>query len=202
MAKEDMYSTEMARAIVRKADIPSGFPFVPPPGQIDIGASLLLTTSPSQPIATKDAFHRVNVRYTELIYDSGLGFTAIASPFSYAIPEDGIYRITASCGLWSNSFVADEQEQTFSLIVRRPDNSFVREVPISRDVHQSSLARSPSVPTITGATSYGVFAAGDKLHFQVTRGSTLSGAANPYEHRPDERYSRLLVQLMIPGVED
>ena len=199
--RREMLAKKTATDIMRRAGarMGSGEGEGPPSIVEERGPSLLLTTSPAQPVQRAEtAFSELTIRYERLLYDGGWGHEpSISFPYSCAVPEDGVYRVTATAGIWRDDYEIWDREY-FGINYFYSSESFYRQTTFARDFLYGSTSRSPSGrPTVYRGVTYDNLLAGMRLQLGVGRNwEGIPGASVPHEHRPDARYSRLFVELV------
>jgi hypothetical protein len=196
MVGTEVLHTRTARDIVRKAGVRFAEEDSEEPGTTSSEA-VVLTTSPDQSTTRITTALGMDIRYPNLIHDSGLGYTTPTGTDSYIIPTHGYYRVSASVGIWYDSYPQPSatflQTEGFGLQWRRVDGGFVDQISFESRPLPSSSIRTPSQPSILSGTTYERFEAGWRLRVRFTNLSGVTGR----EHRPDSRYNHLLVERVV-----
>jgi hypothetical protein len=202
MAKKAMLSTEMSRAIVRKSGVRPGVSSPDTPPVEGLGATVLLSTDPGQSVQRSETYLQVpiNVIYTSVLYNSGMEVASVPPPYSFEVPITGVYKMSASYGVWRDSWSLADRF-VFEASWHFPDNSLDDFVRLSYDWAQPSLTRTAAMPGVYQGATYAYMEAGRLLRFYFNR-LGLSGRLVGLEHRPDTRYSRLLLELVLPYPEE
>jgi hypothetical protein len=199
MVEKALLETHTARSIVRKADLRFSALDVPPPEPPEPptwaqGPSFLAVRDPEEPTVTQGvptSSNFLRIRYHKLLYDTGLGFNdnlSVSQDYSFICPTSGIYRIDAQVGVWRTDYSTGVDSYLFT----GPQANLHRR-------HIWMGAFDADLPVVLCGNHVAYMSSGAQMSFQVRRDTSATGSSVTISNRSDERYSRLLVELIWEG---